>query len=172
MSILQPVPSAHPSNSITAGQPAGPLQGPGPGLAHPGRAAPRIPTRSSTFSSAGCIDIGFELYPAQEEALLEIMAGRHVILNTPTGSGKSLVAMGMHFKAMCEGKTCFYTSPIKALASEKFFGLCDDLGPANVGMQTGDASINPEASIICATSEVLANRAPCGRAPTAAPTTW
>lgn len=104
-------------------------------------------------------DIGFELYPAQEEALLEIMAGRHVILNTPTGSGKSLVAMGMHFKAMCEGKTCFYTSPIKALASEKFFGLCDDLGPANVGMQTGDASINPDASIICATSEVLANRA-------------
>ena len=104
-------------------------------------------------------DIGFELYPAQEEALLEIMAGRHVILNTPTGSGKSLVAMGMHFKAMCEGKTCFYTSPIKALASEKFFGLCEDLGPANVGMQTGDASINPDARVICATSEVLANRA-------------
>jgi len=104
-------------------------------------------------------DIGFELYPAQEEALLEIMAGRHVILNTPTGSGKSLVALGMHFKALCEGKKCFYTSPIKALASEKFFGLCDDLGPANVGMQTGDASINPEGSIICATSEVLANRA-------------
>lgn len=104
-------------------------------------------------------DIGFELYPAQEEALLEIMAGRHVILNTPTGSGKSLVAMGMHFKALCEGKTCFYTSPIKALASEKFFGLCDDLGPKNVGMQTGDASINAEAPIICATAEVLANRA-------------
>jgi superfamily II RNA helicase len=83
-------------------------------------------------------DIGFELYPAQEEALLEIMAGRHVILNTPTGSGKSLVAMGMHFKAMCEGKTCFYTSPIKALASEKFFGLCADLGPANVGMKVRD----------------------------------
>jgi superfamily II RNA helicase len=104
-------------------------------------------------------DIGLELYPAQEEALLELMAGRHVILNTPTGSGKSLVAMGLHFKALCEGKTCFYTSPIKALASEKFFSLCDDLGPANVGMQTGDASINPKASIICATAEVLANRA-------------
>ncbi len=104
-------------------------------------------------------DLGFELYEAQEEALLEIMAGRHVILNTPTGSGKSLVAMGMHFKALCEGKTCFYTSPIKALASEKFFGLCDDLGPENVGMQTGDASINPEAPIICCTAEVLMNRA-------------
>jgi superfamily II RNA helicase len=104
-------------------------------------------------------DIGFELYPAQEEALLEIMAGRHVILNTPTGSGKSLVALGMHFKALCEGKTCFYTSPIKALASEKFFDLCDELGAENVGMQTGDASINPEGSIICCTAEVLQNRA-------------
>src|SRR4030095_11702286 len=79
-------------------------------------------------------EAGFELYPAQEEALLEIMAGRHVILNTPTGSGKSLVALGLHFKALCEGKKSFYTSPIKALASEKFFSLCDDFGPENVGM--------------------------------------
>lgn len=105
------------------------------------------------------VEIGFELYPAQEEALLEIMAGRHVILNTPTGSGKSLVALGVHFKALCEGKTCFYTSPIKALASEKFFDLCDTLGPEKVGMQTGDASINPDAPIVCCTAEVLANRA-------------
>jgi superfamily II RNA helicase len=105
------------------------------------------------------VDQGFELYPAQEEALLEIMAGRNVILNTPTGSGKSLVALGMHFKALCEGKTCFYTSPIKALASEKFFDLCDLLGAENVGMQTGDASINPDASIVCCTAEVLMNRA-------------
>ena len=104
-------------------------------------------------------EAGFELYPAQEEALLEIMAGKHVILNTPTGSGKSLVALGLHFKALCEGKTSFYTSPIKALASEKFFSLCDDLGPENVGMLTGDASINPDAPVICCTAEVLANRA-------------
>src|SRR6478672_8913775 len=104
-------------------------------------------------------EAGFELYPAQEEALLEIMAGKHVILNTPTGSGKSLVALGLHFKALCEGKTSFYTSPIKALASEKFFSLCDDLGPGNVGMLTGDASINPEAPVICCTAEVLSNRA-------------
>lgn len=104
-------------------------------------------------------DVGFELYPAQEEALLEIMAGRHVILNTPTGSGKSLVALGMHFKALCEGGRSFYTSPIKALASEKFFDLCDIFGPENVGMQTGDASINSDATVICCTAEVLANRA-------------
>ena len=104
-------------------------------------------------------DAGFELYPAQEQALLEIMGGRHVILNTPTGSGKSLVALGLHFKALCEGRTSYYTSPIKALASEKFFSLCDDFGPENVGMLTGDASINPEARLICCTAEVLANRA-------------
>jgi superfamily II DNA/RNA helicase len=104
-------------------------------------------------------DLGLELYPAQEEALLEIMAGKHVILNTPTGSGKSLVALGLHFKALCEGKVSFYTSPIKALASEKFFSLCEDFGAVNVGMMTGDASINPDARVICCTAEVLANRA-------------
>src|ERR1700674_5599357 len=104
-------------------------------------------------------DAGFALYRAQEEALLEIAAGRHVILNTPTGSGKSLVALGLHFKALCEGRTSFYTSPIKALASEKFFSLCDDFGAENVGMLTGDAAINPRAPIVCCTAEVLANMA-------------
>jgi superfamily II RNA helicase len=102
---------------------------------------------------------GLTLYPAQEEALLEVMAGKHVILGTPTGSGKSLVALGLHFKAACEGKVSFYTSPIKALASEKFFSLCGELGPENVGMLTGDASINPEASVVCCTAEVLSNMA-------------
>ncbi|MGD2116033.1 MAG: DUF3516 domain-containing protein [Acidobacteriota bacterium] len=104
-------------------------------------------------------DVGFELYPAQEEALLEVMAGRHVVLSTPTGSGKSLVALGVHFKGLCEGRRSFYTSPIKALASEKFFALCDELGPDRVGMLTGDASINPGATVICCTAEVLANMA-------------
>ncbi|HSL19836.1 MAG TPA: DUF3516 domain-containing protein [Methylomirabilota bacterium] len=102
-------------------------------------------------------DIGFELYPAQEEALLEIMAGRHVVLSTPTGSGKSLVALGLHFKGLCERRVSYYTSPIKALASEKFFALCRDLGADNVGMLTGDASINPDGTVIACTAEVLAN---------------
>jgi len=104
-------------------------------------------------------DTGFELYPAQEEALLELMADRHVVLDTPTGSGKSLVALGLHFRGLCEGRRSFYTSPIKALASEKFFALCSELGADNVGMLTGDASINPDASVICCTAEVLANLA-------------
>lgn len=104
-------------------------------------------------------EAGFTLYPHQEEALLEVYSGKHVILNTPTGSGKSMVALGLHFKALAEGKVSFYTSPIKALASEKFFALCDDFGAQHVGMLTGDASINPEAKILCCTSEVLANMA-------------
>lgn len=104
-------------------------------------------------------EIGVEPYEAQEEAFLEVMGGRHVILNTPTGSGKSLVALSMHFKALCEGKRAFYTSPIKALVSEKFFDLCRSLGADRVGMMTGDASINPKAQIICCTAEVLSNLA-------------
>jgi hypothetical protein len=100
-------------------------------------------------------DTGLEPFSHQEEALLELMADRHVVLGTPTGSGKSLVALGLHFKALCEGKRCFYTAPTKALVSEKFFSLCEDLGAAEVGMLTGDASINPDAPIVCATTEVL-----------------
>src|SRR5579862_3432991 len=75
---------------------------------------------------------GLSLYPAQEEALLELMSGKHVVLNTPTGSGKSLVAAALHFKGLAEGKTSFYTCPIKALVSEKFFALCQLFGPDNV----------------------------------------
>jgi superfamily II RNA helicase len=106
-----------------------------------------------------CNDSGLELYDHQEEALLELMTNRHVMLSTPTGSGKSLVALGLHFKALCEGKRSFYTAPIKALTSEKFFALCGEFGAENVGMLTGDASINWAAPIICCTAEILANMA-------------
>ncbi len=103
------------------------------------------------------IDLGLELYPAQEDAVLELFAGRHVVLDTPTGSGKSLVAVAMHFRAMKRGERSVYTSPIKALVSEKFFSLCRDFGADNVGMLTGDASINRQAPILCCTAEVLSN---------------
>ncbi|MCW2642415.1 MAG: hypothetical protein JWP76_4721, partial [Dactylosporangium sp.] len=102
---------------------------------------------------------GFALYPHQEEALIEIVSGANVILSTPTGSGKSLVAAGAHFAAMAQGRRTFYTAPIKALVSEKFFALIDTFGAANVGMMTGDASVNDEAPIICCTAEILANMA-------------
>jgi hypothetical protein len=104
-------------------------------------------------------EVGFDPYPHQEEAFIELMAGRHVVLNTPTGSGKSLVAIAMHFKALCEGARSFYTCPIKALASQKFFEFCELFGAERVGMLTGDASINHSAPLICCTTEVLANMA-------------
>jgi superfamily II RNA helicase len=100
---------------------------------------------------------GFALYPHQEEALIEIVTGANVILSTPTGSGKSLVATGAHFTALARDDRTFYTAPIKALVSEKFFALCDAFGPAEVGMMTGDGSVNAGAPIICCTAEVLAN---------------
>jgi len=100
---------------------------------------------------------GLELYGEQEEAILELFTGNNVILATPTGSGKSLVAAAFHFKALCAGERSIYTCPIKALVNEKFLALCRDFGPENVGMMTGDASVNPQAPVLCCTAEILAN---------------
>src|SRR5690554_5701746 len=100
---------------------------------------------------------GLELYPAQEEAILELFAGNNVILNTPTGSGKSLVAAAMHFYSASRGRRSVYTCPIKALVNEKFLALCRAFGPEHVGMMTGDASVNRDAPILCCTAEILAN---------------
>ncbi|GAA1616198.1 DEAD/DEAH box helicase [Leucobacter chromiireducens] len=104
-------------------------------------------------------DRGLRLYPAQEEAVLGITLGSNVILATPTGTGKSLVAMGAHFVALVEGRRTVYTAPIKALVSEKFFDLVGVFGAERVGMITGDTSINPDAPILCCTAEILANLA-------------
>ena len=100
---------------------------------------------------------GLGLYPHQEEAVLEIVSGNHVVLATPTGSGKSLVAIGAHLAALADDRVSFYTAPIKALVSEKFFSLIEVFGADNVGMLTGDAAVNTDAPIICCTAEVLAN---------------
>ncbi|GAB3632004.1 DEAD/DEAH box helicase [Microbacterium shaanxiense] len=102
---------------------------------------------------------GIQLYPAQDEAVIEIVSGQNLILSTPTGTGKSLVAIGAHFAALVEGRRSYYTAPIKALVSEKFFALVDIFGPENVGMITGDSSVNADAPIICCTAEILANLA-------------
>src|SRR5690606_18339436 len=100
-----------------------------------------------------------QLYPAQEAAILEVFEGNHVVLNTPTGSGKSLVALAACFRALADGQFAFYTAPIKALVTEKFFELCAVLGPSKVGMITGDATVNRDAPIICCTAEILSNLA-------------
>ena len=102
---------------------------------------------------------GIDLWPHQEDALFALAAGSNVILGTPTGSGKSLVALGMMFMAMASGQRAYYTAPIKALVSEKFLYLVDILGRDNVGMITGDSHINTGAPIICCTAEILANQA-------------
>lgn len=99
---------------------------------------------------------GIELYPAQDEAVTELVDGKNIIMATPTGSGKSMVALAAHFYALAKGQTSYYTAPIKALVSEKFFDLIDIFGADNVGMVTGDSAINADAPIICCTAEILA----------------
>jgi len=98
-----------------------------------------------------------QLYPAQEAAILELFEEKNVILNTPTGSGKSLVAAALQFKALAQGKRSVYTCPIKALVNEKWMALCREFGPDNVGLSTGDASVNRAAPILCCTAEILTN---------------
>src|SRR6188508_2645107 len=100
---------------------------------------------------------GLELYPHQDEAVLELLGGANVVLATPTGSGKSLVAVAAHAAALARDEVTYYTAPIKALVSEKFFALCEVFGADNVGMLTGDASVNADAPVICCTAEILAN---------------
>src|SRR6476646_9939352 len=100
---------------------------------------------------------GLTLYPHQDEAAIELFSSNNVILATPTGSGKSIVAVAAHLAALADHRRTFYTAPIKALVSEKFFALCAIFGAEHVGMLTGDASVNPDAPVICCTAEVLAN---------------
>ena len=100
-----------------------------------------------------------ELYPAQEEAILTLFEERNVILNTPTGSGKSLVALALQYKALAQGRRSVYTCPIKALVNEKWLALCREFGPENVGLSTGDGTVNHDAPVLCCTAEILANMA-------------
>jgi superfamily II RNA helicase len=122
--------------------------------------APPSPAPSSDEILGRFLDhvaaLGLELYPAQEEAVFEILAGKHVILSTPTGSGKSLVATAFLWKALAEGRRGFWSCPVKALVNEKFFDLCGVFGPERVGLMTGDATVNREAPILCGTAEILA----------------
>jgi len=104
-------------------------------------------------------EAGLALYPHQEEALLQLLDGNHLVLATPTGSGKSLVATFLHFLALCQGRRTVYTCPIKALVNEKFFDLCRLFGPERVGMMTGDGAVNRDAPILCCTAEILMNMA-------------
>lgn len=124
-----------------------------------------ISAENESMDNVGLLDVflgrvesaGLTLYPAQEEAILELFDEKNVILNTPTGSGKSLVAEALHFKALSQRKRSIYTCPIKALVNEKWLALCRQFGPENVGLSTGDATINRGAPILCCTAEILSN---------------
>jgi superfamily II RNA helicase len=129
--------------------------------------ADRIPSRPGASAPEELLDLflgyvkelGLDLYPAQEQAILELLGGSNVILSTPTGSGKSLVALALHFFAASEGRRSYYTAPIKALVNEKFFALCRAFGADRVGMITGDGAVNRDAEIVCCTAEILSNMA-------------
>ncbi len=121
--------------------------------------APLTPDEALERYLDWCACRGMELWPHQEEALLDLAAGDHVILGTPTGSGKSMVALGLSYMTICQHRRAYYTAPIKALVSEKFFDLVEVLGRDNVGMITGDTHINTDAPVICCTEEILANQA-------------
>jgi superfamily II RNA helicase len=122
-------------------------------------ALPRPASPDALYDAFGAwaSEQGLSLYPHQEEAAIELFSDNNVVLATPTGSGKSMVAIAAHFAALAHDRRTFYTAPIKALVSEKFFALCAVFGAEDVGMLTGDASVNPDAPIICCTAEVLAN---------------
>jgi superfamily II RNA helicase len=150
-------PAAAATLAIDAASPA-PTRAPAPPLGPPpaGRAsADEILERFLGWTAAR----GLTLYPAQEEALFEVLADKHVVLATPTGSGKSLVATAFLYKALCDGVTGFYSCPVKALVNEKFFDLCAAFGAENVGLVTGDASVNRNAPVLVGTAEILANMA-------------
>src|SRR3712207_7286414 len=122
-------------------------------------ALPDDPSPDSLFDAftSWAAGQGLQLYPHQEEATIELFDAKNVVLSTPTGSGKSLVAVAAHFAALAESRRTWYTAPIKALVSEKFFALCAVFGAENVGMLTGDAAVNRDAPVIACTAEVLAN---------------
>ncbi len=121
------------------------------------RVAPGSPDAVADRFRGWAAEAGFTLYSAQVEAIDALFGGRHVVLDTPTGSGKTLVATALQFKAMCDGQRAFYTAPLKALVNEKFFALCHLFGADAVGMLTGDAAINHDAPLIVCTAEILAN---------------
>ena len=120
----------------------------------------RVPAPEDVYLafSTWAEETGRPLYPHQDEALGHILEGRHVIAATPTGSGKSMIALAAHTASLARGERSYYTAPLKALVSEKFFELVRLFGASNVGMVTGDTSINALAPIICCTAEILANQ--------------
>ncbi|MGA1670169.1 MAG: DEAD/DEAH box helicase, partial [Candidatus Nanopelagicaceae bacterium] len=99
----------------------------------------------------------FDFDEFQKEGCHALERGSSVLIAAPTGSGKTIVGEFAIFKAISEGRKCFYTTPIKALSNQKFNDLVDSYGPEMVGLLTGDTNVNPDAQIVVMTTEVLRN---------------
>jgi ATP-dependent RNA helicase HelY len=93
----------------------------------------------------------------QSEACAQVEAGSGVLVAAPTGAGKTIVGEFAVFLALSNGRKCFYTTPIKALSNQKYADLVRRHGASNVGLLTGDTSVNSEAPIVVMTTEVLRN---------------
>src|SRR6478752_2073270 len=132
---------------------------------HPGPESPSERYRASveraaeakTYLGGFIRSLEFELDDFQREACLSLQAGRGVLVAAPTGAGKTIVGEFAIYLALQRGLKAFYTTPIKALSNQKFSELANKYGADNVGLLTGDTSINGDAQVVVMTTEVLRN---------------
>src|SRR5438067_1753062 len=118
----------------------------------------RIAEAARAPALAGFADeLGFELDPFQRDACAALERGSGVLVCAPTGAGKTVVGEFAVHLALAQGRKCFYTTPIKALSNQKYHDLVQRHGAAQVGLLTGDNSINGDAAVVVMTTEVLRN---------------
>ncbi len=99
----------------------------------------------------------FELDEFQLQAIAALDAGKSVVVCAPTGSGKTLIGEYAIHRALAGGKRVFYTTPLKALSNQKLRDFREQFGEDNVGLLTGDLSVNREAPILVMTTEIFRN---------------
>jgi ATP-dependent RNA helicase HelY len=129
-----------------------------PGDLSPAQAYARFRTNQDSPMLARFADgYGFAFDDYQRQACAHVEAGSGVLVAAPTGAGKTIVGEFAVFLALQQGRKAFYTTPIKALSNQKYADLVRRHGAANVGLLTGDSSINSEAAIVVMTTEVLRN---------------
>jgi ATP-dependent RNA helicase HelY len=121
------------------------------------RASAERTAEASTYLGAFARTLAFELDDFQRQACLSLQQGRGVLVAAPTGAGKTIVGEFAVYLALQRGLKAFYTTPIKALSNQKYSELAEKYGPGNVGLLTGDTSINGDAPVVVMTTEVLRN---------------
>jgi ATP-dependent RNA helicase HelY len=121
------------------------------------QAAAQRAAEAKTYLGAFAGSLNFELDDFQREACKSLQEGRGVLVAAPTGAGKTIVGEFAIFLALQRGLKAFYTTPIKALSNQKYSELAEKYGAANVGLLTGDTTINGEAPVVVMTTEVLRN---------------